>query len=131
MRTDSVKDANVALYSMGRIAGNAINSFSPRLLFDVEKFRDPQGVASFRSSGKTGLSPDVRLFVEDDPRVPALKNLVALYATDALKDARSPFISFGFKCQKGIWISPAIVEIVADHLSALDFKVLVRHHGLS
>lgn len=129
MRTDSIKDANVAIYSMGRISGDG-GSIRPRFLFDVENFRDPQGVKSFKDARANGKSPDVRKFVMDDPRAPAVKALAALYVTDALKDARSTFVSIGFKDQKGVWIAPAMAEEVADHLSALGFKVLVRHHGI-
>lgn len=129
MRTESVKDANVAIYSMGRIINEGGNT-RPRFLFDVEHFRDPQGNQAFRRSGFTGKTPEVRKFVCDDPRIEAVKDTAAMLVNDALKDARSPFISIGYKDQKGIWISPAIAEEVADHLSTLGFKVIVRHYGL-
>ena len=106
--------------------------------FDVSKFRDPAGQKQFK--GGCGVDPDVRAWVGEDDRVPAIIANCLLLAEDLIRakpsttgartEAPADWLSFSFRDFHGRWASPAVAELVADALSRAGYVVAVKHFGL-
>ena len=137
MRVDSLKSEprpEIGVYSYG--SKGAKGEISAQFEFDVTRFRDPSGQQQFK--GAKGSDPDVRDWVCQDRRLPAILDMCMLLAEDLLKPRKhgdreeviSQWLSFAFKDYHGKWIAPAIAEAVANKLSDSNYRVLVIHHDL-
>ena len=109
---------------------------SAQFEFDVSQFRDPAGQKQF--SKACGSDPDVRAWVCEDRRLPAVIDTCLLLAEDLLKpkkkgsgeEAISQWLSLAFRDYHGKWIAPAVAEAVANKLSDAGYIVMVIHHAL-
>src|SRR5260370_38640208 len=117
-RTD-VHKANVGLYDFFQ----DIHTPVPQYEFQLGAFRDPQH--KFKSVD--GRSKAVQEWIIDDPRMPALLSTIEMLVFDQVKEQKAAWLSIGFRDYHGKWISAALVEIIADRLSARGFDVMVRH----
>jgi RNase adaptor protein for sRNA GlmZ degradation len=123
----------IGIYSFGE---NCDKKPQAQFEFDVSKFRDPVGQKQFNKA--VGTQADVRDWVGQDKRVPALVQQCRILAEDLIrphkKDGKdeqiSAWLSLSFKDHHGKWISPAIAELVANQLDLDGFKVVVCHHNL-
>lgn len=137
MRVDKLTGGvkpQIGVYSYGY--GTKQEAPQAQFEFDVSGFRDPVGQKQFNKA--LGTFPDVRDWVCEDRRVPAILDTCQLLAEDLLKprpkgnttEAMSVWVSFSFKDFHGKWISPAIAEAVANKLSETGYIVYVHHHAL-
>lgn len=137
MRVDSLKSEpkpQIGVYSYG--SKGIKGEISAQFEFDVTQFRDPSGQKQFK--GAKGSDPDVRDWVCQDRRLPAILDMCILLAEDLLKPRKhggteeviSHWLSLAFKDHHGKWIAPAIAEAVANRLSDANYRVLVVHHDL-
>lgn len=130
---------NIGLYSYGTKGGAR-----PQAQFDIDvsKWRDPGGQIQWRGRAN-GTETDVRNWVAEDPRTPALVQMCAILAADLIaehtmvtdsgvvsKRAESPWMSIAFHDHHGRWAAPAVAEIVADFLDKAGYTVCCVHHGL-
>jgi hypothetical protein len=124
-----VGNGDIGVYSTGRVVKEAVNA---QYVINVEGLRDPLSNRGFRFSKEDGRDREVMSFVEDDPRVSAIRDEVLLLAHLNFKapGQTSAWISFLFKDVHGKWIAPAVAELIADSLIAANYKVSVHHWGL-
>ncbi len=139
MRVKEFKPANdkmrpkIGVYSFGTITDGGPNA---QFEFDVSTFRDPAGQKQF--AGALGIDPDVRDWVCEDRRVPAIVNMCEIIAEDLIRphakgegtETLSQWLSFAFKDHHGKWIAPAIAEAVSNKLSEAGFIVITLHHDI-
>jgi hypothetical protein len=67
--------------------------------------------------------------MEDDPRVGIVSREVARLVEMYLHGMKEIYFSIGFVDHHGIWIAPAVAEIVARDLES-NYSVGVSHYGL-
>ena len=110
--------------------------------FDVSGFRDPAGQKQFKGRTKlseagslvplNGVDSEVYEWVAKDPRIPAIIGDCRILAEDQIRPkadgkALSVWLSLSFKDYHGIWIAPAVAELVANALSDDGFNIVVHH----
>ena len=121
MRTD-FSQAQIGIYSYKHGGAPADSQFE----FDLERFRDPIGNQNLRKVAQDGTHAEVKKWIREDPRLPAILESVRLLAEDRIVHGGFKWISFAFTDFHGRWISRAVAEIVADSLSGA-FNVGVLH----
>lgn len=124
-----IKDAQIGLYSFGRLQGNSPSSL--RYSINCSNLRDPQGHKNLTKLYGDGRAPEIMKWIKDgDDRVPAIIETVILAAELAIDGAGETYVTIGLWDHQGRWIAPAITELVADALDAKDFRVHVKHYGI-
>lgn len=93
---------------------------------DVSNFRDPIGQKQFKHLN--GKNEQVREFVAKDPRVKLVIEEFCALAHVVIKEANEPYVSFGVYDRHGLYIAPAIVEMLVEALRAEGFQVYTQHH---
>lgn len=106
------------------------NGYAPliRWTCDASNFRDPIGQKQFKYLN--GKSESVRDFVAKDPRVKVVIEEFCALAHVVIKEANERYVSFGVSDRHGLYIAPAIVEMLADALRTEGFQVYVQHHEI-
>lgn len=129
MIVNDIKMANGSMYSYG------LNHPTPptsQFLVDVSNLRDPVGQAHLRDL--TGRHSAVQDFVNADPRLPALIDLVIMTLNDLCPPGTlvQPWISVGFMDHHGVLLAPAVLEIVSKEIEHRmpSYDFIVRHYGL-
>lgn len=104
---------------------------SARYVVDVTGFRDPMGVTFLKETYKDGTDLRVQEWIRRDPRVETVIQSIRLLAHSHLKSNRESWTSIGFKDHHGVWIAPAVAEMVGRALSELDhYSVYISHRGI-
>lgn len=119
MRT-TIQNAEIGLYSLSPASHIGI---IPCYVFDVKNMRDP--IHKFRDSD--GSDPKLKEWMLEDPRVKAVVDMVRLLVLDHVDHQGCSWMTFGFLAHHERWQARGITEIVADALSAEEFKVAVIH----
>lgn len=121
-------NAQLALYSAGLKTSPQPNS---NYIINVADLRDPYSNRGFKFRHEDGRALEVQQFVEEDPRIDAIRQQVAILAhLNFRSGVTSPWMSITFRDHHGIWIAPAVTELMADSLSNLGYAVSVHHFGL-
>ena len=143
-RATSVNDPNfkpqIWIYSY---ATAAQKSMAGQFEFDVSQFRDPAGQKQFLGRDVCGIDAEVRDWVGQDRRVPALVKECRLLAEDLIRPKQTgitngvpqekapcQWLSISFRDHHGKWIAPAIAELVANALSDDGFTITVYHSSV-
>lgn len=105
-------------------------TYSPKYLIDVSNFRDPIGQMEFKTKYKDGRAGAVQAWVKEDPKMNALLASVREIVHSEVKATGAQWISIGFTDHHGIWLAPAIAELVADDLVIEGYTVGVVHYEL-
>ena len=119
--------AQIGIYTAGRESSSQPTG---TYTIDVSNLRDPLSSKSLRATYTDGRAGEVQKFVSDDPRIPAIRDMVILLADMYVKPpsgGTSKWVSFVFKDVHGKWIAPAVGELIADSLSNLGYQVAVAH----
>jgi hypothetical protein len=120
--------AQLALYSCGVETDPQPNA---NYIIDVSGLRDPLSNRGFRYTHNDGRALDVQKFVEEDPRIDAIRQQVAILAYLHFGGRRdAPWMSLAFRDHHGKWISPAVTELMAESLSNMGYAVSVHHFAL-
>lgn len=122
-----ITTADVCIYTYGK--GGEMGPHE-KYVFDCTNFRDPGGQADFRHGYKNGLPYNVQKWIMEDPKVPSLAAEINFLAHLHIKSMKETWISVGLIDTHGVWISPAVGEVVANFLVEKGWKVSVVHHEL-
>lgn len=95
---------------------------------DVSNYRDPIGQKHFKHLN--GKSEVVREFVAKDPRVKVVIEEFCTIAHVTIKEAKESYVSFGLYDRHGLYIAPAIAEMLVEALRAEGFQVYAQHHEI-
>jgi RNase adaptor protein for sRNA GlmZ degradation len=123
--------AEMGLYTYGRL-GKAACPVA-QYYIDVSGLRDPSSNRGFRKLYTDGRHGEVQEYLKADPRVDAVFDSIRMIAHlnlrgDNTKDGK--WLSFAIKDHHGVWIAPAVAEIVADRLGNIGYDVTVFHYEL-
>lgn len=118
--------AEILIYSMK----TSSTKFLPQFSFDVGKFRDPIGNKKLTNMFYDGVHIAVRDWVKEDPKIPGLLDQCLLIANDRITHGEVKFLSLAFRDYHGKWISRAVAELVATHLSSAGYSVGVIHEEI-
>ena len=131
MRTD-LRNAEVCLYSYGSLVKNGRSAPQCDYVIDVAGFRDPMSNRGFKNTYRDGRPSQVQDYVREDPRFAAILDTVRILVSSHVTSqaADKAWVSIAFRDHHGKWIAPAIVESIADVLSAEKLKVHAFHMDL-
>lgn len=125
--------AQIGVYTYG-LKGDASTVPNAQYVIDVAGIRDPSSNRGYRLKYKNGTAKEILDYVAEDPRVAAIIHNVKLIAHSELRSgaARSPgWLSFALRDHHGIWIAPAVGELVTDALDRLGYAVALYHYEIT
>lgn len=123
--TDPTIQVAICSYSYSKLGKQPDVRYS----FNVNSLRDPIGQSHLRQACKDGRAPAVKEWIKMDPRVGAILKTARFIGETDVKAGQIGYVAMAFVDFHGIWISPAIAELVADELSP-SFIVSVKHFSL-
>ena len=125
MRVADVKDAHCSIYTFGCKRQSPPNC---HYTFDVTSFRDPAGQGNMRHLD--GRATIVRNFVAQETKLKDLLDLVEITLRDAIPaTGGKAWTTIGIMDHHGVWIAPAVGELLAEHLDvyAPDIPYVLTH----
>lgn len=125
-------EAQVGIYTYGE-KGKAASVPNAQYVINVAGLRDPSSNRGYRQKYKDGRPGEIQDYVKEDPRVEAIVHQIKMLAHIGLRsDAQDgKFLSFALRDHHGVWIAPAIGEIVTDALDREGYAVALFHFELS
>jgi hypothetical protein len=102
-------------------------------IVNVAGFRDPQSNRGFKKKFLDGRGGEIQEYVSEDPRFVAVSDTVLMLAYVHLRSEAkdNKWLSIGLTDYHGLWIAPAVGELVADLLSDLNYKVSLFHYDIT
>lgn len=101
-----------------------------RMWADLTEWRDPIGQPHLTKVCEDGRDVRVREWISAEPRLSSFLAGMELIVRSFVPLNSSSFLTIGVYDKKGIWIAPAVAEILADHLAAKGYRVHVRHDAV-
>jgi hypothetical protein len=127
-RISEVSKAQVGIYSFGRLRGKQPASL--RYAINCTNLRDPRGHKTLTIAHNDGRAEEVKSWIKDDPRLPAIIDTVVMSVQLAIEAGEERYVTLGFWDHHGQWCAPAIAELVADELDRLGYNMYIQHLGV-
>lgn len=123
---------NVDKVILGSFSKNGTHIPTGHYTIDLSGFRDPGGAkaGTFPKHVVDGTALELRTWIASDPRVQVVIDQIDALVHTHLEVGKEAFLEISMVDPQGVWIGPAVVELVADHLTAAKWSVATKHYAL-